>query len=98
MEKIISEKLPKSLANEFITKWRTDCKLEEQKSQYIFKKKRMWIEKHLTNELRVKNRNKSDDSNQINSEKEFKKQKTKSRWCRIRVKESKNTKKNSNSR
>ena len=67
MQTIFSKELPISVANDYIINWKKDCEIEEQKSQFIFKKKKLWIENNLTNELHVKVRKKNNISNKENT-------------------------------
>ena len=56
---VSSQNLSEPVKSELIANWKNECKSEEEKSKYIFEKKRTWIENNLTTELRGKNGNKN---------------------------------------
>ena len=88
MEQLITAKLPQVEAIKLLENWKNECKLEEEKSQFLFKKKRIWIEKNLTTQLRGKNHIKNDNINNVNFEKAPNLPRIKSRWRRNRKNES----------
>ena len=90
LEELAIEKLPEPLAEEQINNWRRDCKLEEERSHSLFKRKEEWIKKNLTDELRVKGRKRIKDSetNRIDLTSNLKK---KPRWNHNRKKQTRRT-------